>query len=432
MQLPQIVPVTRGGARIGWESLFEALESAYFVAVDTEFSGLGDVKLHYGNCLSEKYDGLKQIVSNRAIFSVGFSVFCSVDTCPTRKGSELLKGQITVDEENQRPPLKFLVRTFDFLLLSSDDFVMSPSSATFLARHGFDFTRLFLDGIYYTRPSCNKDYQLLQVYKTSIWERKETTKQRSSERKRSKRRRKKEDSELFLNLSKSEDKERTGRKSSLLSILPLGLLAHLGQTDIPIVFHNGLLDLAFLYSSFEDSMPNTSEEFVRNIHQLLPCIYDTKLLSYDSENETSLDAVYKLCVSWNQKRESEYETFIQCWAPENIPNHTETTPPFEGNKPDVEFLSANVTGTSSTNGNPQIFMKSNGRDCSNVSTDKSESHFDCNRGNGTFSYSDHSAGYDAFCTGYVFATYLHSKGLSYVTKKRNSIYLSRTTSLALE
>jgi len=48
MQVPQIIPVTRGGARIGWESLLKALENAYFVAVDTEFSGLGDVKLLYG------------------------------------------------------------------------------------------------------------------------------------------------------------------------------------------------------------------------------------------------------------------------------------------------------------------------------------------------------------------------------------------------
>ncbi|EME31552.1 uncharacterized protein Gasu_12240 [Galdieria sulphuraria] len=433
MQLPQIIPVTRGGAKIGWEYLFDALESAYFVAVDTEFSGLGDVKLLYGNCISEKYDGLKQLVSNRAIFSVGFSIFSVADTCLGKKSGKLLKGQTADVEENLKAPLEFYVRTFDFLLLPSDDFVISPSSATFLVRHGFDFTRLFLDGIYYTRPSSNKDYQLLKIYKTAILERNENTKRSSGEKKKSKKRRKKENSELFLSLSKAEEREPT-RKSSLLSILPLGLLAHLGQADIPIILHNGLLDLAFLYSSFEENLPKTSEEFVRNLHQLLPCIYDTKLLSSDGENETSLDTVYQLCVSWNQKRKSENETFIQCWNPENNPDHRETAPNphFEGKTPEIDSFSAKSDGKSSSTCNEQTCTKSDRRHCSSALNDKSEGHLGWSAGNNTFAHSDHSAGYDAFCTGYVFATYLHSKGLSYVTRKRNSISLSRTTSLSLE
>ncbi|GJD08851.1 Target of EGR1 protein 1 [Galdieria sulphuraria] len=301
MQLPQIIPVTRGGAKIGWEYLFDALESAYFVAVDTEFSGLGDVKLLYGNCISEKYDGLKQLVSNRAIFSVGFSIFSVADTCLGKKSGKLLKERLT----------------FYYFLVTISSYHLQA------------------------QPFCNKDYQLLKIYKTAILERNENTKRSSGEKKKSKKRRKKENSELFLSLSKAEEREPT-RKSSLLSILPLGLLAHLGQADIPIILHNGLLDLAFLYSSFEENLPKTSEEFVRNLHQLLPCIYDTKLLSSDGENETSLDTVYQLCVSWNQKRKSENETFIQCWNPENNPDHRETAPNphFEGKTPEIDSFSA--------------------------------------------------------------------------------------------
>ncbi|KAK4524573.1 hypothetical protein GAYE_SCF04G2474 [Galdieria yellowstonensis] len=406
MQVPQIIPVTRGGARIGWESLLKALENAYFVAVDTEFSGLGDVKLLYGNCLSEKYSGLKQIVSNRAIFSVGFSIFSAADTCSAEESLKALKGQTTEFEENQKPPCKFYVTTFDFLFLPSDDFMISPSSATFLVRHGFDFARLFLDGIYYTRPTFNRDYQLLKTYKTCTLERKQS----SDSRKKTKKRKKKDNSELFLELSTTE--ETKPDKSSLLSILPLGLLVHLGQTDIPIVFHNGLLDLAFLYSCFEDNLPESCEEFVKNLRQLLPHIYDTKCLScdQDSEKETSLDTVYQLCVSWNQKQKSNDETFIQCWTPDNIPSRLETAP------------------TPLFKGNPNFHEVENSYE---KTIENSEIPSGWNGVNNVFAHSDHSAGYDAFCTGYIFATYLHSKGLSYLTKQRNSIYLSRFKSLSL-
>lgn len=390
------------------------------------------LKEFFFSCLSEKYEGLKQIVSKRAIFSVGFSIFSAVEPCSAKESGELLKGQIADSVDNQSPPWKFHVRTYDFLLLPSDDFVISPSSATFLVRHGFDFTRMFLDGIYYTRPSGNRDYQLLKIYKTALLEKKQT-KQTTRERRKTKKRRRREKAELFADLSTTEAKE-PKRKSSLLSILPLGLLAHLGEMDIPIIFHNGLLDLAFLYSSFEDNLPDSSEEFIKNLHQLLPCIYDTKLLSYDqdSENETSLDTVYQLCVSWNQMRESQDETFIQCCTPANIPSPRETapTPTFKGNKQNLNSYYSSKTNLRTCNEHSSV--KNDREACSVDSTEEVENCVNWNSGDNSFVHYDHSAGYDAFCTAYIFATYLHSKGLSYVTRQRNSIYLSRAKPLSLQ
>eukprot|EP01133_Synstelium_polycarpum_P011580 gene11580-13515_t len=39
---------------------------------------------------------------------------------------------------------EYQVRMFNFTMLNTCDFTASPSSMTFLAQHGFDFNKLFL------------------------------------------------------------------------------------------------------------------------------------------------------------------------------------------------------------------------------------------------------------------------------------------------
>ncbi|KAL2748212.1 pre-piRNA 3'-exonuclease trimmer-like isoform X1 [Vespula maculifrons] len=70
----------------------------------------------------------------------------------------------------------------------------------------------------------------------------------------------------------------------------------------PIVGHNILLDLIYMYKLFYKPLPKRYNEFKVEIHRLFPIIYDTKYLSYQLRDEISLfppgspytlDALYK-------------------------------------------------------------------------------------------------------------------------------------------
>eukprot|EP00871_Galdieria_phlegrea_P003825 jgi/Galph1/4443/GphlegSOOS_G3031.1 len=427
LQVPPIIPVTRGGANKGWEALLKALETAYFIAVDTEFSGIGDYKLLYGNSLEEKYEGLKQVISNRALFSVGLSVFGAKDASTAQNVLQHLRTNETSTDSETQIPKEFYVQTFDFLLLPNDDFVISPSSGSFLVQHGFDFARMFLDGIRYTRAKLNSSYQLLKEYQQSTKVQapivNKTTTEKDSKRKRKKQA---EQEDLFLHLSESTwNQSENNRNQRLQSLLPLGLLTQLGKAGIPVIVHNGLLDLAFLYDAFEDSLPLTSEQFVKNLHQLLPCIYDTKVLSHSKKYaDTSLDAVYGRCLKKKKKK-----TCIECIRAVD-PSQLETAP-----VPSVFPISTNAAAVlEKQNGLSDVNTACQDKDnCSSGhALDKIANRFNWSSKTSSFLQSSHSAGYDAFCTGYIFATFLHSKKLSSLIKLKNCLYISKAKHLNLE
>lgn len=54
----------------------------------------------------------------------------------------------------------------------------------------------------------------------------------------------------------------------------------LSECGKPMVTHNGLFDLLFLYDAFQGPLPETYEEFKRDTHTLFPQLFDTKHLAY--------------------------------------------------------------------------------------------------------------------------------------------------------
>jgi len=80
----------------------------------------------------------------------------------------------------------------------------------------------------------------------------------------------------------------------------LRLLRLLVNLKAPIVGHNPIFDLMFIYSHLCNELPNTWEEFKQEIHGLFPVIYDTMLIFGDekvkklsSEKQSSaLEAMY--------------------------------------------------------------------------------------------------------------------------------------------
>ena len=67
----------------------------------------------------------------------------------------------------------------------------------------------------------------------------------------------------------------------------------------PIIGHNMIYDIAYLYNQFIDTLPETYPEFVREWYTRFPYLYDTKVLSssLDLFSRTGLDTIYEKCVT---------------------------------------------------------------------------------------------------------------------------------------
>ncbi|VDM58054.1 unnamed protein product [Angiostrongylus costaricensis] len=133
--------------------------------------------------------------------------------------------------------LKFSCQVFNILSICAEPFIVEPEALEFLAKHAFDFNRLIDVGVrYYPSTTCS-----LRSLMTEIWSR-----------------------------------------------------------SVPLFFHNGLVDLAFIYHHFYSPLPESFGEFCNAIADLYPLespICDTKYLAeYQSRMSASfLEYVFRKC-----------------------------------------------------------------------------------------------------------------------------------------
>ena len=237
----QIVKVTKEGRDIGFASFgdqVKKLSPSGFVAIDIEFSGLGeDPDLKHEN-LETRYAALRRVADSRAILSLGISIF-DVDTDSPDTVAE------SDDDGNAKERISYKVATYDMLLTCQSEFSMSSDSGEFLASHKFDFNNMFLKGIPYVRASTEKisEKEKLEGGKKSKWQ---------------------------------WDK------------LPRGLLWRIGRQGVPLIVHNGLFDLVFLYAAFQGPLPDTLQGFIVSLLDCMPAGYwDSKVLATDTKERCS-------------------------------------------------------------------------------------------------------------------------------------------------
>jgi len=190
--------------------LLRDIQDCDFIGLDCELSGLGDRKKLNAPTIDDRYKNTCLVAKTRSIISLGVSMFRLMPNSPSLSVSHWT----------------YSVKTYNLLVLCSEDYIVEPASLQFLVEHGFDFCSQYKLGIGYKRGNDTPENE-------------------------------------------------TAGKQPLRE-----MFAELVKARKPLVLHNGLIDLVFLYHNFWAALPVQLGTFVSDISEMFPTgIYDTKYIA---------------------------------------------------------------------------------------------------------------------------------------------------------
>ncbi|RHZ46318.1 hypothetical protein Glove_627g29 [Diversispora epigaea] len=213
-QPPDYNDITKDNLMSLQSKVTDALGRASFIALDTEFTGLGgkDANTRAPN-IEERYVNLCNVVKNHALVALGLTIYEDLSTA--QNGS------------SESPEKQYKVYNFNFTLLSQVDHTISPRSLQFLSDTGFDFNKQIRNGIPYI-PGNDPLPEESNIHDTSM--------------------------RLIF--------------SNILS------------QKVPVVVHNGLLDLIYLYYSFYADLPQDLNTFTADLSEMFSAgLFDTKYVA---------------------------------------------------------------------------------------------------------------------------------------------------------
>ncbi|KAJ1930703.1 hypothetical protein IWQ60_000101 [Tieghemiomyces parasiticus] len=250
----------------------KALRRADFVAMDFEFTGLGQMgpeplingtRLKSGNWstratdMEERYEAYRNIIQNHSVLSMGLSTFRR-STLPLGPGGTATLG------------VHYLVQTFTITMFRADTFMVDAGTLQFLLNHGTDLNDTFRHGIMFN-PGTLGPEQLQPS--------------------RGVKRKKNAPAEPALGTAPDLNvPDGTEWLRSLFRTL-------LANQACKLVVHNGIYDLTFMYHSLYATLPDKLGTFVSDLNSMFPGgIYDTKYIAdfMAQEPRTYLAYLYHL------------------------------------------------------------------------------------------------------------------------------------------
>ncbi|CAD5119642.1 DgyrCDS8236 [Dimorphilus gyrociliatus] len=336
-----------------------------------ELSGIGR-KIKVAESLEDEYKLLSETAKSHAVLSMGISCF-------------ILRNETSAN--NEKPITKYLVHTYNFMLMPEDHHTVDPFSIKFLALHEFNFNKLYKSGIHYT-----------------------------------------------LTDRMNENNRRTDKSF-------IDLLMKMLNCNVPMIVHNGFVDLAFFYQNFISDLPTSSKKFFNSLKENFKGgIFDTKYIALKLKKMRAsyLAYMFRKCqkdnVENNQNRNKSIDVAFS-----DLLTNGEQLSFFTCKTPDYPILITNQIckhfafngwcrdGTDCKRSHDLdtiVHINFKFRKCQNKERDETCKEINEEATEKKLS-GQHSSGFDAFMTGFAYSFFLNQNEVLNLDNSRNRIYISK-------
>ncbi|KAF9581096.1 Target of EGR1, member 1 (Nuclear), partial [Lunasporangiospora selenospora] len=202
--------------------IIQLLKQADFLALDAEFTGLGPkAAATRASDIQERYKNMCRLAGTHALVAFGLSIFIRTSPSPAKATDSTRAMDLDNDSKEEQKEKLHSNEKISY----REDYMVSPNSMIFLAENGLDLNQWVQEGIPYKAGDRLKN-----------------------------------------------DGGRGNPNGIMRSIFK-----RIMSRGVPVVVHNGFLDIVFLYHSFYADLPASLQTFVADMSDMFPGgLYDTK------------------------------------------------------------------------------------------------------------------------------------------------------------